>query len=291
MTTALRAWWGKLRRIFGFSTRAVRMGRGMDRLRMLVVTWLEILPSSWGSGVEWPLRVCVRGWPATVYCRLTGSDSEVVHEVLIEGAYELPEDLLREPRWIVDLGANIGVAAAYFAARYTGAKIVAVEALPANVGLLKRTAQGFGGRVEVVSAAVKAKAGRATFYWSGWWTSGTLEEEIATVRQGSKDRAESKMARQPITVDAVTVPMLLERYGVDEVDLLKIDVEGTEHELLEGPPEWLRKVRVVVMEIHDKYIDGESVRRNLRRAGLLPFGPRKGRTETFARLNSTKVTP
>jgi hypothetical protein len=47
--------------------------------------------------------------------------------------------------------------------------------------------------------------------------------------------------------------MLLRRAGADEVDVLKMDIEGSEGEVFSGDVHsWLPRVRTVLMEIHDR---------------------------------------
>jgi hypothetical protein len=53
-----------------------------------------------------------------------------------------------------------------------------------------------------------------------------------------------------IEVDVVSVPSLMALMGWEDIDLLKIDIEGGEKEVLAGNPAWLRKVRCIVGEGH-----------------------------------------
>ena len=53
-------------------------------------------------------------------------------------------------------------------------------------------------------------------------------------------------------VPGVTILELFEQFGVRELDILKIDVEGAEDSLF-GPTitEWIGRVRVIVWELND----------------------------------------
>jgi len=44
---------------------------------------------------------------------------------------------------------------------------------------------------------------------------------------------------------------LLEKWGVESVDILKIDIERAEHALFRSAESWLPKVRSIVIEFHD----------------------------------------
>ena len=88
--------------------------------------------------------------------RERGSDFGTYNEVAIEEVYGPVVALVDSCSYLVDLGANIGVAARYFAGRYPGCRVFAVEAMPENFGLLRRnlSAPALRGRVTAVLAAV-----------------------------------------------------------------------------------------------------------------------------------------
>ena len=65
-------------------------------------------------------------------------------------------------------------------------------------------------------------------------------------RNGCADRVAVELASVP----ALTMDELVERYGLDPIDFLKIDVEGAEFELFRGEPGWLRRVDRIAMEVH-----------------------------------------
>ncbi len=53
-----------------------------------------------------------------------------------------------------------------------------------------------------------------------------------------------------VDVQVMTVPQLLAEEGWDRVDLLKIDIEGTEQELLGRDNTWLQDIGAIMLEIH-----------------------------------------
>jgi uncharacterized protein (UPF0210 family) len=53
------------------------------------------------------------------------------------------------------------------------------------------------------------------------------------------------------SVPIVTLDTLCQDLGVTMIDLLKIDVEGSELEVLQGGPEMLRVTRRVVVEVNE----------------------------------------
>ena len=52
-------------------------------------------------------------------------------------------------------------------------------------------------------------------------------------------------------VRAITMETAMREAGIDSIDLLKMDIEGAEIEVFESC-RWIRKVRVVAIELHDR---------------------------------------
>jgi FkbM family methyltransferase len=191
----------------------------------------------------------VPGFDHTVWARPEGSD-RASFEHVFDGAYDL--DLSEEPRLIVDLGANAGYAAVFFALCYPTARILAVEPVPANAAILRRNAAPFE-RLDVVEAAAWPHPARLALVdpGKGYW--GIRVAPDATGK-----------------VTAVTIPELLVRAGRDTIDLLKIDIEGAERQLFGQHTEWLTQVRVLVVELHDRFVPGcrAALAAAVRRSGV-----------------------
>ncbi len=133
--------------------------------------------------------------------------------------------LLRTGDRVLDIGAHIGSLALPAAA--FGCRVLALEASPRNAALLQASTRlnGFN-NLQVVHAAVSDRPGVVEFCPDGPW--------------GQIAAAGGNRARVP--VEAVTVDALLDRVGWDGVELLKLDVEGSEvaavagmSRLLSGP--------------------------------------------------------
>ncbi len=113
--------------------------------------------------------VRVDGYPDAFRLRLNGgSDLATLTEVLLDESYRLPFDL--QPTTIVDAGANIGLASAYFARRFPEARIVALEPDRTNYDLMCHNVRAFP-NVEPVWAAL-------------WATTGTVQ--LADPRRGPR---------------------------------------------------------------------------------------------------------
>ena len=153
------------------------------------------------------------------------------------GGYDFA--LPAQPRLILDLGANVGYASVYFALRHPTARVIAVEPEPSNVVLLRRNVAALP-RVDVVEGAAWPRSGRVSLHDPGKGQWGMRVE--AAVEAGN--------------VHAVTIAELLERVEADWVDLVKIDIEGSERELFSENTGWLERVGVLVVELHDRFRPG-----------------------------------
>ena len=61
-----------------------------------------------------------------------------------------------------------------------------------------------------------------------------------------------------IDVPAVTITELMRTFHVAKIDLLKVDIEGSEVEVFSNPDPWIRSVEVICLEPHDRFRPGCS---------------------------------
>jgi hypothetical protein len=59
-------------------------------------------------------------------------------------------------------------------------------------------------------------------------------------------------------VSAITVSDVIRDYGLDRIDLLKLDIEGSEREVFSDCGSWIGKVDAICMELHDRFRSGCS---------------------------------
>ena len=175
-----------------------------------------------------------------IHLRTRTSDVSVYKDVLLGGEYELGlGDFV--PNVILDIGANVGMAAIYYANRYPSAKIIAVEPEASNYGVLQKNVASYP-NIITVNAALWNKDGQISLGPIAMES----EKWAFTVRDGSGT-----------PVRAMTMSTLMSETGVDSVDLLKMDVEGAEIEVFEIH-DWIATVKVIVVELHDRMRPGCS---------------------------------
>lgn len=217
---------------------AVRLSRYVDNFGWRAGTSLfyRDRPSIGGvAEIETP-------WGARVCVRLGTSDVTTYRSVVL--AEEYAADLPFTPRTIVDLGANIGLAAVWFAKRYPGARIVAVEPDRGNFALLEANTVALP-QVQPACAAIWAEDRVVHMVDPGLGPWGLRVAEPTEAGPG-------------VDVEAISMPTLMERFELERIDLLKIDVEGAERRLFDGDVAWLERVGAIAIELHDRFEPGCS---------------------------------
>jgi|ERR1700733_9715072 len=170
--------------------------------------------------------------------RVRTSDIAVFREVMVEGDYDFP--LSFSPKTILDLGANCGVSSALFASKYPLAKVVAVEPEPKNFIALVRNCKPYKNIVPIEGAA---------------WTSdgrgmvGHMAEESEFSQWDYQINPRGSTEVQTFTIDT-----LARMLSVDGFDFIKCDIEGGEKEIFSRPGIWLTKAKVIMVEVHDRFI-------------------------------------
>ncbi len=189
-----------------------------------------------GDVLEMKLNGKIQG---VVAIRTFGSDADTMREICLLGVYDQICSRVPSAKSIVDLGANIGLATRLFAARYPAASIVAVEPDPQNFAMLNRNThrQIEQGRCRLIHAAIWDKDGDVSLQPSEG------EGQFDSVRTTEAQESGSR-------VRAITMETLLNETGLEQIDILKIDIEGAEVELLRSAPKWLNRVQSIAAEFH-----------------------------------------
>jgi FkbM family methyltransferase len=163
------------------------------------------------------------------------SDFCAYYDVLIAKTkqYNL-EGLTFSPATIVDVGAHIGMASILFARRYPLAKIIAIEPEPSNFALLVRNTSSYK-NIQPVCAALWTEDGEVTLGSSNVHPKGAFQ----IVENGE------------IRVRAVTLDTVMRETDIQLIDILKVDIEGSEKEVF-ASCNWIDNVRVIAIELHDR---------------------------------------
>ena len=188
-----------------------------------------------------PTAVCLKPLGRAVHLRPGTADLYVLEKIFLQLEYAVQFPLAA--RRIIDAGAHIGLASLFFADRYPESEIVALEPDAANFALLAENCAGQP-RIRPIPGAL-------------WSQPARLTGDVA--RTGTDSFAVAEAANGQGSIRGWTVGELMAERGWEQIDLLKLDIEGAELNLFSrGDRDWLRKVRMIAIELHDRFVPGCS---------------------------------
>lgn len=166
------------------------------------------------------------------------ADQKVYDEIFVEREYQV--DLL-DARFIVDAGAHIGCASLFLNQLFPQARIIALEPDAANFELLKRNVAHLEAVVPVRGAL-----------WSHSTRVAIRNPHKATWSYRVGESTDSS------AVPSYSVRDVMEQFGLSRIDLLKMDIEGSEVEALHDARDWIDGIGVLIVETHDRWREGCS---------------------------------
>jgi FkbM family methyltransferase len=159
------------------------------------------------------------------------TDGIVIKEIWEENVYEVDEGRFKIPGVTVDLGANIG-AFSILAAKH-GSKVLAVEPEPHSLIALENNIHLNNMQDRITIAPVGISNFNGTTLINDGGGGASIKDNVST---GS-------------IANIITLEELFFRYDIDLVNVLKIDVEGSEEEIISGASrENLKKCSYITME-------------------------------------------
>ncbi len=170
------------------------------------------------------------------------SDIMVFRQVFIDKEYNFDTGFI--PRFIIDGGGNVGMAALYFANSYPNAKIVSVEPESNNYHMLVNNTESYG-NIHTIQSGIWNKSTYLKVKDIGLGNWGFIVEEC--------DKEDSE------TFKALSIPDIMAQYRAEEIDILKLDIEGAEKEVFTSDYDrWLPKTKILIIELHDWMKEGCS---------------------------------
>ena len=157
------------------------------------------------------------------------SDAQVWDDVFLSGYHLPPAFTEMDPRVVLDLGANIGLTTAHYGAIWPEARVVAIEMDKDNAVVARLNAP----TSEVICCAVAATIE------AGSYDPDVSEQTYVFIPGGTTGQQ----------VKAMTLAEIGEQ--LTEIDFVKMDIEGTEWDIL-AKPTWAPFVNSLLVELHDR---------------------------------------
>jgi FkbM family methyltransferase len=190
----------------------------------------------------------------SVWVRERSTDPDVACDVFIWEEYGYVD--FDDVHFVIDCGSYAGYSTLYFLEKYPKSLVLAIEADDRNLAVCRLNVAHYGEkRVRAMHAAVWGSQknlviSRGTFADGREWAT--------TVGPG--DSAGD-------AVQGVAIGDLLDSSGRDQIDILKMNVEGSERDVFSADTSsWLPRTRNLIVSLHDKDCDDAYFR------ALAPFG-------------------
>ncbi len=197
-------------------------------------------------------------------------------EIFQDGAYLKHGLTLSDGDCVFDIGANIGLFTLFAAQRCQNLQTFAFEPSPVAFEKLRLNVERFGLQASLFDCGLSNKEGSATFTYypqasvmSGFYPNAGEEKELfrtfmlnqphaggedekALLSEYADELTEARFESQRFSCRLRTISSIIAEYNIQCVDLLKVDVEKSEADVLEGVNEadW-PKIKQVVVEVHD----------------------------------------
>jgi FkbM family methyltransferase len=178
------------------------------------------------------------------YLRIATSDKKVEKDVFRHRNIPKKEEF-GSPHWIIDAGANIGLRTIWFANMFPEANIIAIEPEKTNFDLLQWNT-AFYPNVRCIQAGLWKNNACLNIRNPNNEPWGFIIDELA----------EDETCNCDVVLHGITVDYLMKEYAIENIDVLKVDIEGSEKEVFENSAQWINSVNVFFIELHDWIKDG-----------------------------------
>jgi 31-O-methyltransferase len=206
-----------------------------------------------------------------------------LEEIVEQRSYLRHGVRIRDGDVVLDVGANVGVAAIFFASECRAGLVHSFEPVAPLFELLRENVAPFSACVpHAYGLGSKPEQARITYYPGAAAMSGlhadpeadrnlvrTVMLNSGVAEQEAEETLEGRYRAESLTCELRTLSSVLREQELDHVDLLKIDVERAELDVLRGlqDEDW-PLIRQIVVEVHDQGGRGGLVAKELRRRGF-----------------------
>jgi FkbM family methyltransferase len=223
--------------------------KGYYELLQSFITWVSDRLRGSGSNFDCYLRngIVVRSWDGFLfYARPRTSD---LYAICCEEVYELENWFKPHAKGVViDVGAYIGTYTVR--AMHTADLVIAIEPLPANLRTLQinvtLNAYRRKAKVILINKAIAEEKKKAKIFVP-------IQDKCIGAEQARLESDSDETKSLPsIDVDADTLDNILDELGINEIHLLKVDIEGYVLRALPGMMNSLKKTKILFIELLDK---------------------------------------
>ena len=177
----------------------------------------------------------------TISLRNGTSDTPTFFQIFLYNEYDL--HFIKDPKVIIDGGANIGLFTVLMKNKFPDAKIISIEPDKENFEMLKKNVASYPG----VSCEN-----------CGLWNTETNLNVSDKMDRGKWGMIVEETKGEG-NVKAISIKNIMDKYSLDRIDILKLDIETSEKKVfLDNYESWLPKTKMVIIELHDFMEEGCS---------------------------------
>jgi len=189
-------------------------------------------------------QVKVPGVKYPIQLRPYTKDRPTFEKIFLFDEYDFDfPNFIQNPKLIIDAGANIGLSAIFFANKFPNAKIIALEPEPENIKQFKANTKNYP-NITLIEGALWKSNSFLKIEDIGLGEAGFIVKEVTNKTSNS--------------IESFSLDKILQNTDFNEIDFLKIDIEGSEKEVFENAETWLPKVKSFSIELHDQMKQGCS---------------------------------
>ena len=175
------------------------------------------------------------------------SDSMVFEQIIVLEEYRFLCELIEEKQieiiTVIDAGANIGLTTIYLKQHFENAQFILLEPEPETFARLKNNLE-----LNKITNAICLNKGLWHEKTELFFDRSFRDKEAWSVKLSNHKNSEPG-------IKTLTINDLMTYVNYKKIDLLKIDIEGSEKELFLTDVlklNWLKSVKIVAIEIHDE---------------------------------------
>lgn len=169
---------------------------------------------------------------------------------LVEHVTSMQNFVKQEKPFFVDIGSNVGNLSFWLKYFWPNATVICVEPSSLALDCLHKNMARFRKDVHICGDFMSDRIGKEINF---------LEDTSSVALSRVHDLGEKSGDLLQRRIESSTVDSLLERHGIQSIDLLKVDTEGHEIEVLLGAKKTLKKTKLLHLELNQEVYDFSEV--------------------------------
>lgn len=176
-----------------------------------------------------------------IYLRKSSTDLPTFYQVFINNDYNIKFE--ENSNIILDAGANIGLFSIKMKNQFPDSKIICIEPDTENFNVLQKNLSFYN---------------NIFFENNGLWHRDTKLRVYDKFNKGKWGIVVEEDENNG-TINSLSINSIIQKYNLEYIDILKIDIETSEKQLFSGNyKNWIPKVKTIVIELHDRLEPGCS---------------------------------